>query len=137
MGSWTHGAHSVTHSGDADIGPQSILDNNLDRDYNVLRLRVFDRWLKGMDNGWEEEPLVKIFVMGGSRCRTEREWPPARARDTGYYLLPEGGLSNQMSQEISAPSSYLFDPERPVPTIEGNISPGQPIMEAGGCGQRE
>ena len=151
MGPWTHGARSVTHSGDADMGTQSILDNNLDRDYNMLRLRFFDRWLKGMDNGWDGEQPVKIFVMGGGsgkrnshrrlehggRWRSEREWPLARARNTEYYLLPGGGLSARLPHEDHAISSFLFDPNRPVPTIGGNVSSAHPIMEAGGFDQRE
>ena len=39
-----------------------------------------------------------------------------------------------MAQDHSA---YLFDPQSPVPTIGGNISSGQPIMQAGGFDQRE
>ena len=163
MGPWTHGARSVTHSGDADMGSQSILDNNLDRDYNHLRLAFFDRWLKGFDNGWEESPQVRIFVMGGGsgrrnshrrldhggRWRAEREWPLARALDTAYYLHPGGKLSTDTpdapgntpeggtSPAEGKPSRYLFDPNRPVPTIGGNISSGQPVMAAGGFDQRE
>ena len=151
MGPWTHGARSVTHSGDADMGSLSILDNNLGRDYNHLRLRFFDRWLKGIENGWEEEPPVRIFVMGGGsgrrnshqrldhggRWRTEQEWPLARARNTEFYLQLGGGLATQSPASGQQPSRYLFDPERPVPTIGGNISSGQPIMEAGGFNQRE
>ena len=151
MGPWTHGARSVTHSGDADMGSLSILDNNLGRDYNHLRLRFFDRWLKDADNGWDQESMVRIFVMGGGsgrrnsqqrldhggRWRTEQEWPLTRAQSTPYYLHSGGLLTTQSPREDRPPSRYLFDPERPVPTIGGNISSGQPIMEGGGFDQRE
>ncbi len=160
MGPWTHGARSVAHSGDADMGPQSVLDNNLDYDYNHLRLRFFDRWLKGVEDRWNEEPPVKIFVMGGGsgqsnsqrrlvhggRWRSENEWPLARARNTLFYLLPGGGLSAQPPQHDGSSatqvagqdhSTYPFDPQNPVPTIGGNISSGRPIMEGGGFDQRE
>ena len=151
MGPWTHGARSVTHAGDADMGVLSILDNNLDRDYNHLRLRFFDRWLKGIESGLEAEPPVRIFVMGGGsgrrnshqrlehggRWRSEQEWPLARAQNTAYYLQPGGGLTTQTPPSGAFPSRYLFDPAWPVPTIGGNISSGQPIMEAGGFNQRE
>ena len=151
MGPWTHGARSVTHSGDADMGPLSILDNNLGRDYNHLRLRFFDRWLKGAENGWDGDPLVRVFVMGGGsgrrnshqrldhggRWRSELEWPPARAQSTPYYLHSGGLLTTETPVNDGRPSRYLFDPERPVPTVGGNISSGQPIMEGGGFNQRE
>lgn len=156
MGPWTHGARSVTYSGNADMGPQSILDNNLDRDYNHLRLRFFDKWLKGVENKWEEEPPVRIFVMGGGsgrrnshrrldhggRWRTENRWPLERAQDTAFYLQSGGGLSPQLphvngDSASQGSTTYLFDPQSPVPTIGGNISSGQPIMQAGGFDQRE
>ncbi len=151
MGPWTHGARSVTHAGNADLGPLSILDSNLDRDYNHLRLRFFDRWLKGIENGWEDEPQVRIFIMGGGsgrlnshrrlehggRWRAEQEWPLARARNTAFYLQPGGGLATEAPQGSHPPSRYLFDPARPVPTIGGNISSGTPIMEPGGFDQKE
>ncbi|MCH8106989.1 MAG: CocE/NonD family hydrolase [Chloroflexi bacterium] len=151
MGPWTHGARSVTHSGDIDLGAQSILDNNLDTDYNHLRLRFFDRWLKGIANSWEDESPVKVFVMGGGsgrrnsqrrldhggQWREENEWPLARANNTAFYLKAGGGLSAGLPEGGQPPSDYLFDPNQPVPTIGGNISSGQPIMEAGGFDQRE
>ncbi|PKB80777.1 MAG: antibiotic hydrolase [SAR202 cluster bacterium Io17-Chloro-G9] len=151
MGPWTHGARSVTHSGDIDLGAQSILDNNLDTDYNHLRLRFFDRWLKDSPNGWEAEPPVQLFVMGGGSgrrnsqqrldhggsWRVEKEWPLARASNTPFYLAGGGGLSGQLPGGGQSPSRFLFDPDQPVPTIGGNISSGQPIMEAGGFDQRE
>ena len=151
MGPWTHGARSVTHSGNADMGPQSIVDNNLDQDYNHLRLRFFDRWLREIENGWEEDPPVRIFVMGGGsgernshqrldhggRWRSEQQWPLARTISTVFYLQANGGLSTQSPQGDQRPSRYLFDPNRPVPTVGGNISSGRPIMEPGGFDQRE
>ncbi|MFQ6026746.1 MAG: CocE/NonD family hydrolase [Dehalococcoidia bacterium] len=151
MGPWTHGARSVTHSGDADFGYQSTIDNNLDGDYNQLRLGFFDHWLKGQDNGWEEAPKVRVFVMGGGsgnrnsqgrldhggHWRAEKEWPLARAQDTPFYLQPGGNLSIQSPSGRGHYGQYLFDPHRPVPTVGGNISSALPIMEPGGFDQRE
>ena len=151
MGPWTHGARSVSYSGDADFGPQSPVDNNLATDFNHLRLRFFDHWLKATANGTAEEPPVKIFVMGGGsgrrnsenrldhggRWRPEQEWPLARSVDTPFYLHGGGRLATAGPREERAPSRYLFDPNHPVPTIGGNISSGLPIMEPGGFDQRE
>ena len=41
--------------------------------------RWWDRWLKGITNGVEEEPPFTIFVMGDDIWRSEAEWPPARS----------------------------------------------------------
>ena len=163
MGPWTHGARSVTYSGDIDLGQSAMIgnsggnnwdnhgDDNSAEDFNHLRLRFFDRWLKGEDNGWEAEAPVKLFVMGGGsgrknpqqrldhggRWRGENEWPLARAMNTPFYLQAGGGLSTLPPQGSHAATTYLFDPSHPVPTVGGNISSGQPVMAAGGFDQRE
>ena len=151
MGPWTHGARSVTHSGNVDLGQSSIMENSLGADFNYLRLRFFDRWLKGTENGLETEAPVKLFVMGGGtghknthlrldhggQWRSENEWPLARALNTPFYLQPKGGLSTHPPEGAQPPTTYLFDPEHPVPTVGGNISSGQPVMAAGGFDQRE
>ena len=150
MGPWTHGARSVTYSGNVDFGQSAIIEH-LAADFNHLRLRFFDRWLKGEDNGWEEQAPVMLFVMGGGsgrknsqqrlehggRWRSENEWPLARAVNTPFYLQPDGGLSTQLPEGPHPPDTYLFDPDHPVPTVGGNISSGQPVMAAGGFDQKE
>lgn len=55
------------------------------------RLRFFDRYLKGIQNGIDKEPPVNLYVMN-SGWRTEHEWPLKRQRITSYYLAA-GGLS--------------------------------------------
>ena len=68
MGPWTHGQRSVTHSGDADFGVQSTLDGNLDEDFNRIRLRFFDRHLKGQVGPKDSEYPVKLFIMAAVRA---------------------------------------------------------------------
>lgn len=53
--------------------------------------RWYDRWLKGIDNGIEREPPVRIYVQGKNPgFRFEQEWPIARARVTEFYLTENG-----------------------------------------------
>ena len=151
LGPWTHGAHDVSYSGDVDFGPLSVVSGSLADDYNHMRLRWFDRWLKDMDNGVERDAPVRLFVMGGGdgrknadgrlnhggRWRDERDWPLPRANDTAFYLHSGGGLSTQAPRAGARPSEYLFDPNNPVPTIGGNISSGADIMEGGAFHQQE
>ena len=49
-------------------------------DFDGIHLRFYDRHLRDMDNGVEDEPPVRIFVMGENRWRLEHEWPLARTR---------------------------------------------------------
>lgn len=135
MGPWTHSGmrEGVSYAGDVDFGPDSVWGN--DR-YNRERLRWFDRWLKGIPNGVEDDPPVRIFVMGGGdgrrtpegklhhggRWRAEREWPLARTRYIPYYLHSGGLLSPEPPAEDASPARFTFDPSHPVPTIAGAVT---------------
>ena len=142
MGHWIHGGQSQTHAGDVDFGPESMIDGNLADSHEAWMLRWFDRWLKGEENGAEDEPPVKLFVMGGGtgrrnadgrldhggRWRDEQEWPLARTQYTSYFLHPDGGLSTEPPIDKEAASRLTFDPNDPVPTISGNSSGMEDIL---------
>ncbi len=151
MGPWTHAGWTAWNAGDIDFGPEAMLD-----DYDGLRLRWFDRWLKGIQNGVDDEPTVLLFVMGGGdgrnanppvsavpvqrlfhggSWRQEQEWPLPRTQYTNYYLHPGQTLSTA-PPENSPPSSYTFDPRDPVPTLGGGISAAADVMIAGAFDQR-
>jgi putative CocE/NonD family hydrolase len=129
-GPWVHNACERTYAGDVEFGPAAALD------HNALRLRWFDRWLKGVDNGVENEAPVRIFVMGGGngrrdsagrmrhggRWREEREWPLARTEWTPFYFHGDGGLRVERPGADDAPRGYAFDPSNPVPTISANVA---------------
>jgi len=60
-------------------------------DYGVdLQKRFFGHFLKGEDNGWENQPRVQLQVRHIDRFvqRMENEWPLARTRWTKFYLNP-------------------------------------------------
>jgi len=50
------------------------------------KLRFFDHYLKGIENGINKEPPIYIYVMNGNRWRFENEWPIGRKVDTKYYF---------------------------------------------------
>ena len=151
MGPWTHGDRQLTYVGDVDFGPNATIDGNVAPDFLTLRLRWFDRWLKGARNGVDGEPRVRIFVMGGGsgrknaagrmdhggRWRTEGDWPLPDTRWTPYYFGRDGALSTTKPSTGDAWREYRFDPARPVPTIGGTVTSGQPVMVGGAFDQRE
>jgi putative CocE/NonD family hydrolase len=151
MGPWTHGAHDLSYAGDVDFGPAATVRGSLATDYDELRLRWFDRWLKGISNGLDGDPPVKIFVMGGGdgrkngqgrlnhggRWRAEPGWPLESTRYTNFYFREDGALATEAPAVGASPSRYQFDPRDPVPTIGGNISSGANIMEGGAFHQQE
>ena len=60
-------------------------------DYGVrLQKRFFDYFLKGLDNGWADQPAVQLQVrrVDGFKERMEGEWPIARTRWTRFHLNP-------------------------------------------------
>jgi putative CocE/NonD family hydrolase len=102
----------------------------------VLRLKWFDYWLKGIDNGIMQEPPVRIFMMGDNKWRYEREWPPAQASMTNYYLragkaepgaysLNDGGLSTQSPAANEKADSFRYHPKEPLLTIGGDTRFGE------------
>jgi putative CocE/NonD family hydrolase len=58
---------------------------------NREKLRFFDRYVLGLDNGFEREPPVLIYVMGKG-WRRETEWPLARERRVRYSFDAGGRL---------------------------------------------
>ena len=133
MGPWNHGAMrggGASYVGDVDFGPDAAWGDEV---YNQERLRWFDRWLKDVPNRVEEDPPVRIFVMGGGDgrrnsegrlnhggvWRSEQAWPLARTKYTTYYFHTDGGLGTDMPGETDPPARFIHDPDNPVPTIAG------------------
>ena len=133
MGPWVHGTYTTEEqiSGDVDLGSEAPLES-LDR----LHLDWFDQWLKGRETGAARMPAIRWFLMGGGSGRRTRlgnldhgghwregdAWPLPQAAPTPYYLHPDRTLSTRPSDHMESSTSYLYDPQRPVPTVGGNFS---------------
>ncbi len=121
---------------------------NLAEDFFELRRRWFDRWIKGLANGIDEEPSVRVFVMGGGSGRHNRDgrldhggywrsavgWPLPQTRWTRLYLHADGSLAAAPAAGSGA-VDYAFDPHDPAPTVGGAISSGEPVMHGGAFDQ--
>ena len=125
IGPWSHGNFTGMFP-DREFG---VAASARAIDLTTTHLRWFDRWLKGVENGIEQERLVTIFVMGIDQWRTEDDWP---LPDTQYhnYYLHSGGQANTLhgdgtlSPEAPGddpPDAYLYNPLRPVPTVGGQV----------------
>jgi hypothetical protein len=118
IGPWGHG--SSQKFGDIDFGPHAHIN------HNALSLRWFDYWLKGLKNGLDQEPPVKIFVMGRGEWRLEHEFPLARTQYKKMYLREHHGLSFDPPPAGAKPYVYRYDPNNPVPSLGGNNCCGTP-----------
>ena len=143
VGPWIHSGENLSYAGEAQFTDDAALD------LAAFQLRWFDHWLKGIDNGVDREPPVRIYVMGGGDAhkttegrifvgghwRDEQEWPLARTLAAPYYLHANGLLSPQ-KPSADQPITYAFDPRNPVPTIGGNVSSQGTLMFQGAADQR-
>jgi putative CocE/NonD family hydrolase len=143
IGPWIHSSENLSYAGEAQFTDDAALD------LTTFHLRWFDHWLKGIDNGVDREPPMRIYVMGGGDAhktpegrifvggywRNEQEWPLARTAPTPYYLHANGVLSPDKPAE-DHPITYQFDSRNPVPTIGGNVSSQGTLMFQGAADQR-
>ena len=155
LGPWTHGDRSLSFAGDVEFGPGATLDGNLAEDFFAARLRWFDHWVKGVDNGVAAEPAVRVFVMGGGQSgdgfgrrnaagrlehggfwREAAAWPLPQTEFTRFHLHPGRSLLIAKPSAGAAPLGYAADPRNPVPTIGGALSSGAPVMYGGAYDQR-
>ncbi|HEU4704060.1 MAG TPA: CocE/NonD family hydrolase [Conexibacter sp.] len=133
VGPWAHGNLSGVYP-NRGFGFRS---HYVATDPTALHLRWFDRHLRGIENGIDDEPPVRIFVMGADEWRDEQDWP---LPDTDYrpLYLHSGGRANTTAGDGSlafeAPAgdepadAYAYDPRDPVRTVGGaTVLPGQAI----------
>lgn len=125
IGPWTH----MNFSGSFPEREFGWVGSAMAIDLPGIHLRWFDRWLKGEENGIDDEPPVLIFVMGVDEWRSEVDWP---LPDTTYrpYYLHSGGQANTLhsdgtlstaAPDEEPPDVYLYNPLRPAPTVGGQV----------------
>jgi putative CocE/NonD family hydrolase len=106
-----------------------------------LMKRWYDYWLKGVPNGVDTEPKVKLFVMGANKWRSADEWPIPGTEFRKYYLHSKGaantaGGDGTLDTTMPAggpPDKYSYDPKDPVPSIGGRF---QQVVPPGPRDQR-
>ena len=125
MGPWPHGTGRA-ECGEASFGPAAAVDTT------ALALDWFDHWMKGHHFELVSPSAVRLFRMGGGdgtrtaegklkhegEWRTASAWPPPAVRPSRYYIHTGGMLS--ATQPVGGePSTFVYDPDNPVPTIGG------------------
>jgi len=121
IGPWAHyiGNHHVgelTYPGAGFTTPFELVGSDAD---------WFAYWLKEEPNDIFEKPPIAYYQMGptdlaGPRTewRTLEGWPPP-SEPHELYLQASGLLADTPQPSGPASTSYLFDPNDPVPTIGG------------------
>ncbi len=85
--------------------------------YVEERLRFFDYYMKGIDNGWKDTPTVRYCLHdmeGGNKVdQPATAFPPTNTEYQKYYL---NGLTRQLQNEAptqDVPAFYLCDSDAP------------------------
>jgi predicted acyl esterase len=76
----------------------------------ALQKRFFDHYLKGIDNGWQDEPPVEVEIRGAGDTvqRTARAsaWPLPETQWTRFFLDAAGKTLNPDQPRNAASASY-------------------------------
>lgn len=78
----------------------------------------FARWLKNQPNDVDRWPPIRAYIMGADRWLETDAWPPAESKPTKLYLA-KGKLAPQPPKDDEPPSTFTYDPAKPVPTLGG------------------
>ena len=116
LGAWTHGVGAVQrdHAGKRQFGADAGID------YPETVLRWMDRYVRGIENGVDSEPPVKVYVMGADSWRTSDRWPIRGTTTDTLYLgaatdsLSNGALIARPADAGAATSTIHSDPEHPL-----------------------
>ena len=135
IGPWVHLGWQQK-VGDIDFGPEAVSP------MPELMKRWYDYWLKGVKNGVDTEPRVRVFVMGANKWRTSNDWPIEGTEYRKYYLHSKGaantasgdGTLDTKKPDAEGPADqYKYDPKDPVPSIGGRF---QQVVPPGPRDQR-
>ncbi len=113
LGPWQHGGTLFPGTNEIDLGNEA---SGKAIGVENMMVSFFDRYVKGIENDWEQKPPVKIFVMGKNIWREEKEFPPKRAAVKEIYLHSGGKLSPDVPRDEKY-DSFEYNPENPVPTM--------------------
>ena len=108
VGPWNHPGLGQREIYGVDFGPAAQVD------LQDIIIRWFDHWLKGVDNGVEEEPALRYFVMGSGQWREAPTWPPPESGRSTYFLGP---ATLRRAAGEDGFQEYTYDARDPVPTL--------------------
>jgi putative CocE/NonD family hydrolase len=78
-----------------------------------LKVKWFDRWLKGARNGVQKTPSVNLYPVGGDKWESYKTWPVPGVRYTPSYLGPNGSLSAKKAADGAGDSAPLLPASSP------------------------
>lgn len=120
LGPWMHHFNTTRTIHNIEFGSNAIR-----YDLDVLYVRWYDHFLKGVDNGVEKEPKVSYYMVGENQWKTDENWPPEGSEYKKLYIQSKGNARTSMGGgylSTTPPSdqpadTYKFDPLDPAPHL--------------------
>lgn len=114
MGPWYH-MEWVRGNG-SGIGNVRFSENTSQWYANNIEYPFFHHHLKGQGSYDQKEAVV--YFSGENQWKSFDVWPPSNILSTSFYLNEKGRLDHQKPSVENTFSSYVSNPERPVPYTE-------------------
>ena len=148
VGAYGHAGDSGTPTFGSDGGLGSLLTVE-------SQLRFFDRYLKGLDNGYENDPTAQLYILvppdtgnKGSGFWMNADEYPLPGTEVQSLYLSSGGRANssngggQLATDAperrgASPDVFKYDPRNPVPTVGGNMCCNGVLLLAGARDQSQ
>jgi putative CocE/NonD family hydrolase len=99
----------------------------------------YDRFLKGLDNGFEKRPPVEVFVGGARRTEAHGTWPPAGAGERAFHLregaaghvasLNDGRLDDAQPSEEGETAYDYPRPDWAIGVVKLGVAGPDPLAE--------
>ncbi len=148
VGAYGHAGDSGRPTFGSDGGLGSLLPV-------AVQLPFFDRYLKGIQNGWESTPDVRLYALvppdagntGSGTWLTAEDWPPPGTETWSLYLASGGHantrggdgrlVSRRPDRDGQTPDQFAYDPRDPVPTAGGNMCCNSVLLANGAQDQAQ
>lgn len=120
IGPWGHTDQSSSQISGKDVGKEAAID------LRALYLRWFDYWLKGIENGIIDEPLVQLYAINSEIWLKSNTYPLPGTEFTKYYISSAKGANSLKGDGTLAPEppiegmefdNYTYNPGDPTPSV--------------------
>lgn len=116
IGPWAHCAWRREGKAN-ELGGVEFSEESMTEFYrNEIEFPFFDHYLRDTESSGETEYGALIFFTGENCWREMGEWNPAESSSAyTLYLAEDGGLATNKSNICDSYSSYISNPDNPVP----------------------
>ncbi len=101
IGPWDHGPADNA----SPFSPTKEITFNI----NAEMLKFFDYYLKGINNGIENDDKFFYFTIGEEKWKSTNHWPPLNIAETKYYFSADNTLQTNLAKVKEGIINYEID----------------------------